>query len=69
MQSEEIQSSPIKPATLALWEILSVLVSCLIAEWGILALLGTSRIALAIPIALALALMIFSHRVYGETPH
>jgi membrane protease YdiL (CAAX protease family) len=69
MQSEEIRSSSIKPATLALWEILSVLVSCLIAEWVILALLGASRIALGVPIALALVLMIFSHTVYGETPH
>src|SRR5918996_424496 len=59
----------LKPATLAAWEILSVTVSCLIAEWVVLAFLGTNKIALAIPIALALTLMIFSHRVYGETPH
>jgi membrane protease YdiL (CAAX protease family) len=63
MQSEDI----LKPSTLALWEIASVLVSCLIAEWVILAFMGTSRIALAIPIALALVLMIFSHTVYGES--
>src|ERR687891_879194 len=59
----------LKPATLAAWEILSVTVSCLIAEWVVLAFLGTNKIALAIPIALALTLMIFSHRVYGETPY
>ena len=29
--------------------------------------MGTNKIALAIPIALALTLMIFSHRAYGET--
>jgi len=58
----------IKPLTLALWEIVSVIVSCLIAEWVILAFAGTNKFALAIPIALALTLMIFSHRVYGETP-
>lgn len=63
MQSEDI----LKPSTLALWEIASVLVSCLIAEWVVLAFMGTSRIALAIPIALALVLMIFSHTVYGES--
>ena len=59
--------SSIRPSVLAGWEILSVFVSCLIAEWVILAFLGPSKLALAIPIALALALMIFSHRVYGET--
>jgi membrane protease YdiL (CAAX protease family) len=53
--------------TLALWEIASVVVSCLIAEWVILGFIGRS-IALAVPVTLALLVMIFSHRVYGETP-
>ena len=53
---------------LAVWEMLSVLVSCLIAEWVILTLVGATRTALAIPIMLALGLMIFSHVVRGETP-
>ena len=57
----------LKPSTLALWEIVSVLVSCLIAEWVVLAFIGTNKIALAIPIVLALALMISSHLIYGET--
>jgi len=55
--------------TLALWEIASVVISCLIAEWVVLAFAGTNKVVLAIPIALALALMIFSHRVYEESPH
>jgi membrane protease YdiL (CAAX protease family) len=55
-----------KISALALWEIVSVDVSCLIAEWVVLAFVGTNKIMLAIPIALALTLMIFSHRVYGE---
>src|ERR1700741_746995 len=59
----------LKPSTIALWEILSVLVSCLIAEWVILAFIGTNKLALAIPIALALVLMISSHRIYEETPY
>ena len=54
-------------ATLASWEIVSVIVSCLIAEWVVLAFLGPS-VAIAVPTALALVLMIFSHKVYGETP-
>ena len=54
---------------MALWQILSVLVSCLIAEWVILALVGVNKIILAIPIVLALVLMIYSHLIYGETLH
>lgn len=53
--------------TLAKWEIVSVVVSCLIAEWVVLAFVGRSKLVLAIPIALALMLMIVSHRAYGET--
>ncbi|HSL54532.1 MAG TPA: CPBP family intramembrane glutamic endopeptidase [Pyrinomonadaceae bacterium] len=62
-------NADLRGSTLALWEIVSVVVSCLIAEWVVLAFVGTNKIVIAIPIALALALMIFSHRVYEETPH
>jgi membrane protease YdiL (CAAX protease family) len=65
MQTEE----SLKPSTLAAWEIVSVLVSCLIAEWVVLAFIGANKIALAIPVVLALTLMIASHRIYGETLH
>lgn len=64
----ETDQKSISDSTLALWEIVSAIVSCLIAEWVILAFLGAHKIALAIPIASALTLMIFSQRVYGETP-
>ena len=57
----------LRPSTLALWEIVSIVVSCLIAEWVVLAFVGSNKFVLAIPIALALTLMIFSHRAYGET--
>jgi len=53
--------------TLALWEIVSVVVSCLIAEWVVLAFVGRAKLVLAIPMALALTLMILSHRAYGES--
>jgi len=62
-------NADLRRSTLALWEIVSVVISCLIAEWVVLAFAGTNKLALAIPIALALTLMIFSHVVYGETPH
>jgi membrane protease YdiL (CAAX protease family) len=51
---------------LAAWEIASVVVSCLLAEWVIIAFVGGNKFLLAVPIALALALIIFSHRLYGE---
>ena len=59
--------SEVNARTLALWEIVSVLVSCLIAEWVVLAFVGRGKLVLAIPIALALTLIAFSHRAYGET--
>jgi membrane protease YdiL (CAAX protease family) len=54
--------------TVAGWEIVSVVVSCLIAEWVILGFIGPSKVALAVPVTFALVLMFFSHWVYGETP-
>ena len=57
-----------KISTVAAWEIVSVVISCLIAEWVVLAFVGTNKVVLAVPVALALTLMIFSHRIYGESP-
>src|SRR6185503_625553 len=51
----------------ATWEIISVITSCLIAEWVVLSFAGTNKPLLAVPIGLALGLMIFSHRAYGES--
>ena len=49
------------------WEIISVVTSCLIAEWVVFAFVGDSKAVGAIPVALALAFMIFSHYERGET--
>jgi membrane protease YdiL (CAAX protease family) len=65
MQTEDT----LKPGTLALWEIVSVIISCLIAEWVFLAFFGPNSIAMGVPVAMAFILMIFSHHAYGETPH
>ena len=51
----------------AMWEIVSVITSCLIGEWVIFSLVGVNKSLLAIPILLALSLMIVSHREHGET--
>ena len=52
---------------LALWEIVSVVTSCLIVEWVVMAFVGNSKIIGAIPASLALMFMIFSHRERGES--
>jgi len=62
-------NADLRGSMLAAWEIVSVLISCLIAEWVVLAFVGSNKLALAVPIALALTLIIFSHRAYAETPH
>jgi hypothetical protein len=54
---------------LALWEIVSVVISCLIAEWVVLGFAGRNKLVIAIPILLALGLMAFSHRERGESFH
>ena len=51
--------------TVAGWEILSVITSCLIAEWVVLAF--ANKLVIVVPAALALILMFCSHRVYGES--
>jgi hypothetical protein len=43
--------------TVAGWEIVSVVVSCLIAEWVILGFIGPSKVALAVPVTFALVLI------------
>ncbi len=51
----------------ALWEIVSVVISALIAEWVVLSFARQSKLIAAIPILLALGLMLWSHRERGET--
>ncbi|HSB29454.1 MAG TPA: CPBP family glutamic-type intramembrane protease [Pyrinomonadaceae bacterium] len=66
MISDRGRTSELALTHLPMWEIVSVLVSCLLAEWVLLAFVGSSKFMLAIPIALALILMVCSHRLYGE---
>jgi membrane protease YdiL (CAAX protease family) len=61
------EANGLQPSIVAPWEILSVLVSCLIAEWVLLSFVGNSKITMAIPVGLALLLIGSSHRIYGET--
>lgn len=52
---------------LAAWEIASVTTSFLIAEWTILPFVGNNKLIGAIPVTLAFALMILSHKARGES--
>src|ERR1044071_2597009 len=61
-----MNTEAISNRALAGWEIASAVTSCLIAEWVVLAFAG--KLMLAVPVVFALVLMIFSHRVYGESP-
>jgi membrane protease YdiL (CAAX protease family) len=63
-QTEQIEALPLR--TLAMWEIVSVLVSCLLAEWIFASFIGRGKFALATPVFLAMVLILFSHRIYGE---
>jgi membrane protease YdiL (CAAX protease family) len=54
---------------LAAWEIASIVSSILIAEWIAASVAGGSRLIVAIPITLAFAFMIISHRLRNETLH
>ena len=51
---------------LAVWEIASVLSSCLIAEWVVLAFVGRNRLITAVPLVLVAGLMWVSHRERRE---
>jgi len=53
--------------SLAAWEIASVVASAAIAEWAVIAAVGFNKAWFLPPVALAFALMIFSHRERGET--
>jgi hypothetical protein len=66
MEPPRLSSIVISSKPLAGWEIASVLVSCLLAEWIVLSFLGRSRWVVVIPLLFALVLMLVSHREYGE---
>jgi membrane protease YdiL (CAAX protease family) len=57
----------VRDKTLAAWEIASVTLSFLLAEWMIQPFAANSRLVNAIPLALAFVLMLLSHHARGET--
>jgi hypothetical protein len=68
MEDDDNEPAPItSPRALAFWEILSVTVSCLIAEWVVLSFLNLHRWLVIIPAMLAVAFMMLSHQAYRES--
>jgi membrane protease YdiL (CAAX protease family) len=53
---------------LALWEVLTIITSCLIAEWTLVPFAAGRGYLAAIPVLLALGFMIFSHWYREESP-
>lgn len=53
--------------SLAACEIASVVASALVAEWAVIAAVGFGSVWHTVPVGLAFALMIYSHRLRGET--
>jgi membrane protease YdiL (CAAX protease family) len=66
-EGEKQRSYSLSGRTLAAWEIASVTTSFLIAEWTILPFVGNNKLIGALPVALAFALMILSHKARGES--
>lgn len=68
--TENPNSGSVGPAVtdkgLALWEVISVITSCLIAEWALVPIAPGGGFVKAVPILLALGFMIFSHWYRGE---
>lgn len=66
-KSSSISDAQPGEATLAAWEIASVVSSALIAEWILSAAAGRSKLIVAIPLTLAFGFMVSSHRLHRET--
>ena len=70
MSDKQPQSDPtVSARTLAIAEIISVVLSCLIAEWVFLSFLGRYRWLVIIPLLLAVSFMFLSHKAYKESLH
>ena len=67
MEPERTAESRSIDRTIAAWEIVSVVLSFLMAEWIVRPFSSHDRLTAVVPLALAIALMVSSHRARGET--
>jgi len=64
---QDSRSLPVTDKGLALWEVVTVITSCLIGEWAVVPFAAGRGFLTAIPILLAIGFMIFSHWYRGES--
>lgn len=69
MQSINDKQFLMQPRAVAIWEISSVIISCVIAEWVVLSFYGRQRWLIGVPLLLALTLMLTSHLTHHENAH
>jgi len=69
LQNQEQPIEAISAKALALAEILSIIVSCLIAEWVFLSFFSLHRWLVIIPLTVALLFMVLSHLAYNESAY
>jgi membrane protease YdiL (CAAX protease family) len=67
MEQEDIAESKSGDRIIAGWEIVSVVMSFLMAEWVVRPFGSHDRFTAVLPLALAIILMVLSHRARGET--
>ena len=67
--TEDVYRVGSEDRALALWEVVSVVASVLVAEWVVFALAGDSAWALLVPVTTVIAFMLLSHRARGETAY
>jgi membrane protease YdiL (CAAX protease family) len=68
--TEHQDSTGVRPVTdqgLESWEVVSIITSCLIAEWAVVPFVAGHGFLTGFPILLAIGLMIFSHWYRGES--
>jgi hypothetical protein len=68
-QNKEQRIEVISAKALALAEIFSLAISCLIAEWVVLSFFSLYRWLVIVPLTLAVIYMVLSHRAYNESTH
>jgi membrane protease YdiL (CAAX protease family) len=67
MEQEHIAESKSGDRIIAAWEIVSVVMSFLMAEWVVRPFGSHDKFTAVLPLALAIILMVLSHRARGET--
>lgn len=68
-QNSKTENAVVTDKGLALWEVVTIITSCLIGEWAVVPFAADLGVLTAFPILLAIGFMIFSHWYRGESLH